>query len=134
MGAHRQVNPESLLPARGFSHAVVTAPGTTIYYGGMDAETRAGEIESDRLVDQLDVALANLVTALGETGATAEDLVSMQVFVTDADEYRASLRELGQVWKRRLGAHYPAMALFEITGLFHPAAKIEIMAVAVIPE
>jgi enamine deaminase RidA (YjgF/YER057c/UK114 family) len=58
--------------------------------------------------------------------------VSLQVFVTSVSEYKASLRELGQVWRAHFGRHYPAMGLFGVTELFDPAAKVELMGVAVV--
>jgi enamine deaminase RidA (YjgF/YER057c/UK114 family) len=54
------------------------------------------------------------------------------VFVAAVPEYRASLRELGDVWRRHFGRRYPAMGLFGVTELFDPAAKVELMGVAVI--
>jgi enamine deaminase RidA (YjgF/YER057c/UK114 family) len=43
---------------------------------------------------------------------------------------RALRKELGAVWKQRLGKHYPAMALVAVTALFEPEALVEIQAVA----
>ena len=54
------------------------------------------------------------------------------MFVTAVAEYKASLRELGDVWRKHFGRHYPAMGLFGVTELFDPAAKVELMGVAVI--
>jgi enamine deaminase RidA (YjgF/YER057c/UK114 family) len=54
------------------------------------------------------------------------------VFVTDVSEYKRSLRELGGVWRRRFGRHYPAMGLFGVTELFDVEAKVELMGVAVL--
>ncbi len=50
------------------------------------------------------------------------------------DEYRASLRELGEVWRRHFGRRYPAMALIGASALFDPEARVELMGVAVVPE
>jgi enamine deaminase RidA (YjgF/YER057c/UK114 family) len=61
-----------------------------------------------------------------------EDLVSLQIFVTDVEAYRTSQRELGEVWRARFGRHYPAMGLFGVTGLAVPEAIVELMGVAVI--
>ena len=56
----------------------------------------------------------------------------MLVFVTDVAEYKASRRELGEVWKRRFGRHYPAIALLGVSALFDDAARVELVATAVI--
>jgi len=71
---------------------------------------------------------------LASAGAGPEHLVSIQIFVTDAQEYRDRLPEIGEIWQGHFGKHYPAMALLEVKGLMDPAAKIEMMAVAVVPE
>ena len=85
------------------------------------------------LVEQFDLALANMAATLAAAGATPEHLVSVTVFATDAEQYRKDLKELGTVWRRRLGKHYPAMAFFEVKGLFDPAAVVELTGVAVVP-
>jgi enamine deaminase RidA (YjgF/YER057c/UK114 family) len=131
---HQLVNPEGLPPARGFSHAVIAAPGRTVYLGGQTAHRADGSIEGVTTAEQFDRAAANLVRALEGAGARPEDLVSVQIFVTDADEYRSSLERIGQIWRERLGRRYPAMALFEVAGLFDPAARVELVGIAVIPE
>ncbi len=53
------------------------------------------------------------------------------MFVTDVVEYKDSLMTLGRVWRRHFGRHYPAMGLFGVTALFEPAAKVELMGIAV---
>ena len=131
---HEIVNPETLPTPAGYAHAVVAAPGRTVYLAGQTAQGPDGVIVGQTIAEQYAQAAANVVAALAATGGRPEHIVSMQIFVTDAAEYRASLRELGGAHRRHFGAHYPATALFEIKGLFDPAAKVELMCIAVIPE
>jgi enamine deaminase RidA (YjgF/YER057c/UK114 family) len=133
-GGHRLVNPVELAPAVGFSHAVVAAPGRTVYLGGQTAQRPDGTIAGQTLAEQFDRALANLVTVLHAVGGEPAHLVSVIVYTTDAAGYRAGLRELGQIYRRHLGKHYPAMAFFEVKGLFDPAALVELVGTAVIPD
>jgi enamine deaminase RidA (YjgF/YER057c/UK114 family) len=133
MTAHTIVNPDALSEPRGFAHAVVAAPGRTVYLGGQTAHDRDGVVRGGSMVEQFDAAAANVIVALEACGARAEHLVSLQLFVTDAAEYRASLADLGRIYRRHFGRHYPAMALYEIAALFDPAARIEIQGIAVIP-
>ena len=56
----------------------------------------------------------------------------MTVYVTDLAAYRTSLKPLGEAWRARFGAHYPAMALLEVKGLVDRGALVEIEATAVI--
>ena len=124
------INSPDLAPAVGFSHAVVT--GNTVYLGGQIASAPDGSVQGETMAEQFDLAAGNLVTALRAAGGRPEDLVSLQVYVTDVAEYRASLPQLGQVWRVHFGRRYPAMGLFGVTELFDPAAKVELMGVAVI--
>ena len=120
---NRIVNPPDLPKPSGFSHAVVA--GSTVYLAGQVGE-------GDTLVEQFDGAAANLVTALRAAGGDVGDLVSLQVFVVDVPAYRSALSEIGEVWQRHFGRHYPAMGLFGVAELFSPELKVELMGVAVI--
>ena len=131
---HRVVNPPELAPAVGFAHAVVAAPGRLVHLGGQTAQGPDGGIVGSTVVDQWDAAAANLVAALAAVGATPEHLTSIVVYTTAMAEYRASLGELGRVYRRHLGRHYPAMALLGVAELFDPAALVELVATAVIPD
>jgi enamine deaminase RidA (YjgF/YER057c/UK114 family) len=117
------VNPPELPEPVGFAHAVVA--GGAIHLGG---QTGKGAT----LVDQFDDAARKIVIALRAAGAEPDQLVSLVIYTTDVDAYRASTRELGEVWRRHFGRRYPAMALVGVTALFEPDAKIELMGVAVV--
>jgi enamine deaminase RidA (YjgF/YER057c/UK114 family) len=119
------VNPPELPEPVGFSHAVVA--GSTVYLAGQIGE-------GDSVAEQFDSAAAKLMTALRAAGGEPDQLVSLVVYVTDVDEYRASLSELGAVWRRHFGRRYPAMALVGVAALLEPDARVELMGVAVLPD
>jgi enamine deaminase RidA (YjgF/YER057c/UK114 family) len=131
---HALINPPGLAPPVGYSHAVVAAPGRTVYLGGQAALDAEGRVIGGSLVEQFDRACAGVVEALRAAGGRPEHLVSLQIFTTDAAAYRASLRELGEVYRRHFGRHYPAMILVEVRGLFDPGLMVELLGVGVIPE
>jgi len=131
---HRVVNPAGLAPPAGFAHAVVAAPGRTVHLGGQAAQGPDGAIAGRTLVEQFEVAAGNLVAALAAAGGAPEHLVSLHIYTTEMHRYRASLAELGAVYRRHLGRHYVATALFEVAGLFDPAAKVELVGIAVVPD
>jgi enamine deaminase RidA (YjgF/YER057c/UK114 family) len=126
-GEHRIVNPPELGKPSGYAHAVVAAPGRTVYLGG---QTGTG----DTVAAQFDAAAASLVTALRAAGGEPDDLVSLIVYATDVDEYRAAMKELGGVWRRHFGRRYPALALAGVSALVDPDARIELMGVAVVAD
>jgi enamine deaminase RidA (YjgF/YER057c/UK114 family) len=130
---HRIVNPETLAPPQGFAHAVVAAPGRTVYLGGQIGCDRTGRVTADTVSEQFDDAAANVVEALRAAGGAPEHLVSLQIFVTDVEAYRASSAPVGAAYRRHFGRHYPAMALFEVSRLFDPAALVELVGIAVVP-
>ncbi|WCB93357.1 hypothetical protein DSM104299_02070 [Baekduia alba] len=126
------VNAPELPPAVGFSHAVVSLPGRIVHLGGQTALGPDDRIHGDDVVAQFDVAAGNVVAALAAAGGGPDDIVSMQIFVTDVEDYKNRLRDLGPVWQRHFGRRYPAAGLFGVTRLFDDEALIELMAVAVI--
>ena len=130
---HEILNPPTLADPRGFSHAVVAAPGRTIYLGGQAAHDANGSIVGTSVAEQFEQAAANVVAALEAAGARPEHLVAMQIYVTDATAYRAALSDLSRAYLEHFGRHYPAIALVEVSGLFDPAALVELVCVAVVP-
>jgi enamine deaminase RidA (YjgF/YER057c/UK114 family) len=128
---HEICNPPELAPPSGYSHAVIAQGGRTIYLAGQTAQNAEGRIVGQSLVEQFDAAAGNVMTALTAAGGRPEDLVSMQIFVTDVDEYLKARKEIGEAYRRHFGDHYPAMALLQVQRLFDPAAKVELMAIAV---
>ena len=117
------VNPADLPEPVGFAHAVVA--GNTVYLGGQTGEGAT-------IVEQFDDAARKIVAALSAAGGAPDDLVSLVVYTTDVGEYKASTRELGQVWQGHFGRRYPAMALVGVAELFEPEARVELMGVAVL--
>jgi enamine deaminase RidA (YjgF/YER057c/UK114 family) len=132
--AHRIINPDSLPRPVGYAHAVEATGGRTVWLGGQAGHRTDGSLAGDDVVVQFDQACANVLTALEAAGGRAEHLVQLTIFATDLGEYRASLRALGEAYRRHFGKHYPAMALLGTTELFDPAAKVELVGVAVVPD
>jgi len=133
MSAHEIVTAPGLAEPVGFAHAVVAAPGRTVYLGGQTAQGRDGAIVGSTMAEQFDQAAGNVVTALTAAGGTPDHLVSLIIYTTAVAEYRAALKELGPLWRKHFGRHYPAVALLGVAELFDEAAKIELVGTAVIP-
>ena len=133
MTEHVIVMAPELAKPSGYAHAVVTTGGRTVYLAGMTSQLPDGSVGGVDFVEQYDIAARNLVAVLRAAGASPEHLVSLQIFVTDVAEYRAARARLREVWHAHFGDHYPAMALLGVRELFDPAARVELMGVAVIP-
>ena len=130
---HEIVNPPALAPPRGFAHAVVAAPGRTVYLGGQTALDAEGRVTGETVADQFEVAARNVLEALRAAGGGAQHLVSLQIFVTDVEAYKGALGPIGASYRKHFGKHFPAMAVFEVSGLFDRDAMVELVGIAVVP-
>ena len=61
-----------------------------------------------------------------------QDIAKLNIFVRDRAAYRANRKRLGEVFRDYFGGHYPAMALFEVSGFYQDDALIEMEGIAVI--
>ncbi|HEY5711584.1 MAG TPA: RidA family protein [Allosphingosinicella sp.] len=129
----KALNPPGWPRPKGYANGV-SARGRTIVTAGVIGWNAEEKIERDDLAGQFRQVLANILDILAEDGAGPEHLVRMTWYVTDLAEYRASLKEIGAAYRDLIGRHYPAMAVVGVTGLVEPRAKIEIEAMAVVPE
>jgi enamine deaminase RidA (YjgF/YER057c/UK114 family) len=125
------VNPESLARPRGYSHGI-KATGELVFVAGQIGWTREGHLASSDFVGQFERALDNVIDVVWAAGGKPTDIARMVVYVTDKEEYVASARTLGEIWRARMGRHYPAMALVEVKALVEDEAKVEIEAMAVL--
>jgi enamine deaminase RidA (YjgF/YER057c/UK114 family) len=123
----RLINPESLGAPRGYSNGALTNPGARILFiAGQVAWDEQQQIVSDDLVEQFDRALANVITVVAEAGGEPRMIGRLVIYVTDKNEYRDRLKEIGARYRARMGKHFPAMVLVEVSGLLEDRAKVEI--------
>ena len=129
------VNPSSRARPRGFSHGVLAPPaGRTLHVAGQTAADDGTGIAAGDFVAQFESALTRVVEVIKSAGGDPAHVVRMTIYVTDLEAYRSARHQLGGVWKRLLGTHYPAMALIGVTGLVDRGAVVEIEADAVLPS
>jgi enamine deaminase RidA (YjgF/YER057c/UK114 family) len=117
---------------KGYANGVA-ADGRIVVTGGVIGWDIQGRFPAG-FVEQVRQALANISAILAEGGARPEHLVRLTWYVVDMDEYQASLKELGQVYRETFGSHYPAMALVQVVRLVEKEARVEIEATAVVPR
>jgi enamine deaminase RidA (YjgF/YER057c/UK114 family) len=87
---------------------------------------------SGEFAEQFAQALDNVLDVVWAAGGKPESVARMVVYVTDKHEYRLRAKAVGEAWRRRMGKHFPAMALVEVKGLLEDDAKVEIEAVALV--
>jgi enamine deaminase RidA (YjgF/YER057c/UK114 family) len=127
------VNPDGLAAPSGFSHAAVGS-GRLVFLAGQTALDESGRVVGATVVEQFDKALGNLLLALAAAGGTPSDLASLTIYIVDMADYRANSRAIGVVWKRLVGAGYPAMAAIGVARLWDEEALVEVQGYAVLPD
>jgi enamine deaminase RidA (YjgF/YER057c/UK114 family) len=128
------INPKSLARPRGFSHGVLASPGVRmLFVAGQTAADPLGRVSDPAFAAQFETALERTLVVVESAGGRPEHIVRMTVYVTDMDAYRESRGTLGEIWRRRMGAHYPAMSLVEVNRLVDDEASVEIEATAIVP-
>lgn len=133
-GRARIVNPVELGAPKGFSHGVVVPVGSRLLLvAGQVASDATGNVVPGDFVAQFARALDNVLAVVTAAGGTAADVARLTLYVTDCAEYLACLGELGEVYRRRMGRHYPAMTLVEVARLVESGARVEIEATAALP-
>jgi len=118
---------------RGFSHGVA-AEGRQVFVAGQVGWNARQEIVGDDFVAQVEQALHNVVDILAEGNARPEHLVRLTWYVCDKQEYLKRSSEVGEVYRRVIGRHFPAMTLVQVAALVEDRARVEIEATAVVPN
>jgi enamine deaminase RidA (YjgF/YER057c/UK114 family) len=127
------VNPASLARPSGYSHGIRVEPGRALLaLAGQVAWDGNNRIVSDDFAEQFEQALANVLAVVAAGGGAPESVVKLTLFVTNKDEYIASVKNVGERYRRLMGTHYPAMTLVEVKALLEVGAKIEIEGLAAI--
>lgn len=130
---HTILQPEGWAKPIGYANGIA-ARGRFVFVGGQIGWNTQSRFESDDLVDQVRQTLSNVVAVLAEAEARPEHITSMTLYFTDKREYLSRLKEIGVAYREVLGRHYPAMAAMEVSALMEDRAKVEIQAIAVVPD
>jgi len=118
---------------KGYANGIA-ARGTVVFVAGQVGWDESQTFRSDDLVEQLERALGNTLTILGEAGAGPEHVARMTWYVVSCEEYLDRVREIGAAWHRRMGSHYPAMSVVQVAALLESRARVEIETTAIVPD
>lgn len=125
------INPTDLPAPQGYSHGIA-AQGRLLFVAGQIGWSPTGALVGVGFADQFDQALANVLAVVAAAGGTPESVVRLTIFVTDRAGYVAARRRIGELYRARMGRHYPSMTLVEVRSLLEPGAVVEIEATAVL--
>ena len=111
------VNPEELGAPRGWNNGMLApAGGRMLFVAGQTARDGVGHGAGRRFRGPVRPGARQRARRGARRRAeTPEDIGRFTIYVTDMAQYRASLKPLGEVYRRRMGTHYPAMALVEVS-------------------
>lgn len=126
---HRIIHPDGWKPAKGYANGVLTEDGE-LYVGGQIGWTADQVFEAHDFIGQMEQALRNIVDVVEAAGGQVGDIVRLTWYVTDKKTYLAHQREVGEVYRKVLGRHFPAMTMVVVAGLIEDEALVEIEATA----
>lgn len=120
-------NPDSISSSRSnYSHAVEVPPNArTLFISGQVPVASDGSTP-EAIEDQVALAFENVQTVLSEANMTLEDVVRVNVYLTDKDYFPAFRDHRNRLFTR----HKAASTAMAVEALAHPQFKVEIEAVA----
>ena len=131
----RTLQPPGWPRPRGYANGVAAeSGGTLVFVAGQIGWDETGAFPAADLPGQVRQTLRNVLAVLAEAGGGPEHITRLTWYVTDREEYLASTRDIGAVYRELMGGHYPAMAVVQVVALIESQARVEIEATAVVPE
>lgn len=130
----RVLLPEGWAKPTGYANGVEAPAGRLVFVAGQVGWDAQQKFHSDGIVPQFEQALCNVLAVLAQAGGSAEHICRITAYCCDKPAYLAARAELGAVWKRLMGRHYPAMSMIFVSDLLDSPGRIELEATAVIPK
>ena len=122
----RRDYPDMPQPAGAFHHSVRF--GNMLFIAGSTARGTAAE--TGDIAAQTEGILQKFQTILEANGGSISNIVKVTSFVTDLREAPAS----GEIRRKYFAGNFPASTQVQIAALGTPDLKIEIEAIAVLPD
>ena len=123
MPIERHMVPGEIEPVSHFCHVVRS--GDLIWLSGMVGVETDGSIP-ESTTEQFRVAMKTIDTCLRHAGGRPDQIVKVQVFMTDISERP----QINPIRIEYFGENKPASTLVEVSSLVDPRMKVEIEAVA----
>ncbi|HXE49499.1 MAG TPA: RidA family protein [Ramlibacter sp.] len=129
----RALLPEGWAPPIGYANGIEVDAGRIVFIAGQVGWDAQQKFQSEDIAIQFEQALVNIVTVLAEAGGAPHHICRMTAYCCDKPAYMAARAQLGAIWKRHIGRHYPAMSMIFVSDLLDNPGKIELEATAVLP-
>ncbi len=126
--------PSGWAPPIGYANGISVPAGRLAFIAGQVGWNDQQVFESEEIVPQFEQALKNVLAVLSEAGGRPADICRMTAYCCDKPAYLKARPELGKIWQRLMGKHFPAMSTVFVSDLLDHPAKIELEATAVIAD
>lgn len=118
----------------GYANGIAADGGRLVFIAGQVGWDARQKFASEALAPQFEQALRNVLAVLAEAGGRPEHICRITAFCCDKPAYLAARAELGAIWRRLMGKHYPAMSMIFVADLLDRPGIIELEATAVVPS
>jgi enamine deaminase RidA (YjgF/YER057c/UK114 family) len=118
----------------GYSNGLAARPGRLVFIAGQVGWDEKQKFHSEEIAPQFEQALKNVIEVLAEAGGRPEHICRMTAYCCDKPAYLAARPELGRIWHRLMGTHYPAMSMIFVADLLDAPGRVELEATAVVPD
>jgi enamine deaminase RidA (YjgF/YER057c/UK114 family) len=129
----RTLLPEGWAPPVGYSNGIEAPAGRLVFVAGQVGWDARQVFRSEEVAAQFEQALINVLAVVAQAGGRPEHICRITAYCCDKPAYLAARGELGAIWRRHMGRHYPAMSMIFVSDLLDSPGRIELEATAVIP-
>ena len=124
--------PPGWAPPVGYANGIAADAGRIVFIAGQVGWDAQQKFHSEQIAPQFDQALANVLDVLAQAGGKPEHICRMTAYCCDKPAYLAARKEIGAIWRARMGRHFPAMSMIFVADLLDHPALIELEATAVV--
>ena len=129
----RTLLPAGWAPPIGYANGIAVTAGRIVFIAGQVGWDAKQRFHSEAIAPQFDQALTNVLAVLAEAGGGPRHICRITAYCCDKPGYLAARTELGAIWHKHMGKHYPAMSMIFVSDLLDFPARIELEATAVLP-
>jgi enamine deaminase RidA (YjgF/YER057c/UK114 family) len=124
--------PPGWAPPIGYSNGIAVEGGRLVFIAGQVGWDAQQRFQSEQIAPQFEQALRNVLEVLAQAGGQAGDICRITAYCCDKPAYLAARKEIGAIWRRLMGKHFPAMSMIFVADLLDSPGKIELEATAVV--
>lgn len=130
----KTLHPKGWKAPVGYANGISVTAGRIVFIAGQVGWDDEQVFHSEEIAPQFERALANVLAVLAEANGMPEHICRLTAYCCDKQAYLAARPELGRIWRRLMGKHYPTMSMIFVSDLLDSPAKIELEATAVVPD